>query len=62
LKRLAPEAVGSFYYALLNGLIVLWLIDPESIPSGRDLADALLTITRVDSTTVESRKPTPDAR
>jgi hypothetical protein len=38
------RAVGSFYQALLSGVIVQWLIDPEHAPSGRDLADALRTI------------------
>jgi AcrR family transcriptional regulator len=37
-------AVGSFYQALLSGVIVQWLIDPEHAPSGRDLADTLRTI------------------
>ena len=33
--------VGSFYYALLSGLLTQWLIDPDQAPSGRDLAAAL---------------------
>lgn len=37
-------AVGSFYQALLSGVMVQWLADPERAPSGRDLADALRTI------------------
>jgi AcrR family transcriptional regulator len=37
-------AVGSFYLALLPGLMAQWLIDPEHAPSGRDLTDALRTI------------------
>jgi len=36
--------VGSFYLALLPGVMAQWLIDPEHAPSGRDLADALRTI------------------
>jgi AcrR family transcriptional regulator len=39
-------AVGSFYLALLPGVMAQWLIDPEHAPSGRDLADALRTIMR----------------
>jgi AcrR family transcriptional regulator len=37
-------AVGSFYLALLPGVMAQWLIDPEHAPSGRDLAEALRTI------------------
>jgi len=37
-------AVGSFYQALLTGVGVQWLVDPERAPSGRDLADALRMI------------------
>jgi Tetracyclin repressor-like, C-terminal domain len=38
------RAVGSFYLALLNGLMVQWLLDPDRAPSGRDMAEALRTI------------------
>ncbi len=38
------RAVGGFYHALLSGVLVQWLTDPDSAPSGRDLADALRTI------------------
>jgi AcrR family transcriptional regulator len=38
-------AVGSFYLALLPGVMAQWLTDPEHAPSGRDLAEALQTIT-----------------
>jgi AcrR family transcriptional regulator len=37
-------AVGSFYLALLPGVMAQWLIDPEHAPTGRDLAEALRTI------------------
>lgn len=37
-------AVGSFYQALLNGLLLQWLVDPEHAPSSKDLTDALRTI------------------
>ena len=33
--------VGSFYYAILSGLMTQWLVDPDSAPSGSDLAAAL---------------------
>jgi AcrR family transcriptional regulator len=36
--------VGSFYLALLPGVMAQWLIDPDRAPSGRDLAEALRTI------------------
>jgi AcrR family transcriptional regulator len=37
-------AVGSFYLALLPGVMAQWLIDPDHAPSGRDLAEALRAI------------------
>jgi AcrR family transcriptional regulator len=40
----AAKPVGSFYQALLTGVLVQWLIDPEHAPSGRDLAEALRVI------------------
>ena len=36
--------VGSFYQALLSGVMVQWLIDPQRAPSGHDLAEALRMI------------------
>lgn len=40
----SERVVGSFYLALLNGLMVQWLLDPERAPSGHDMAEALRTI------------------
>ena len=40
----SERAVGSFCLALLNGLMVQWMLDPERAPSGRDVAEALRTI------------------
>jgi AcrR family transcriptional regulator len=37
-------AVGSFYQALVTGVMAQWLIDPQNAPSGHDLALALRTI------------------
>jgi hypothetical protein len=37
-------AVGSFYLALLNGLMVQWLLDPGRAPTGPDVAAALREI------------------
>ena len=38
------QAVGGFYHALLSGVLVQWLTDPQRAPSGHDLATALRTI------------------
>jgi AcrR family transcriptional regulator len=38
------KTVGSFYQALLTGVWVQWLIDPERAPSSRDMAQALQLI------------------
>jgi AcrR family transcriptional regulator len=38
------RTVGSLYLALMSGLIVQWLVDPERAPTGSDLAEALRTI------------------
>lgn len=40
----AVWAVGSFYQALMTGVLEQWLADPARAPSGRDLADALRAI------------------
>ncbi len=40
----SARVVGSFYLALLNGLMVQWLLDPAHAPSGRDMAEALRSI------------------
>ncbi len=37
--------VGSLYQALMSGVVVQWLADPERAPSGEDLANALRIIT-----------------
>jgi AcrR family transcriptional regulator len=42
-ERLA-RTVGSFYLALMSGLIVQWLVDRERAPSGSDLTVALRTM------------------
>jgi AcrR family transcriptional regulator len=38
------RAVGSFYQALLTGVMAQWLVDPDNSPTGADLATALRTI------------------
>jgi AcrR family transcriptional regulator len=40
----AARTVGSFYQALLSGVLVQWLIDPSRAPSGHDLAEGLRRI------------------
>jgi hypothetical protein len=37
-------ALGSFYQALMSGIMVQWLVDPEHSPTGHDLAEALQMI------------------
>jgi AcrR family transcriptional regulator len=34
-------AVGSFYYALLTGVMAQWLIDPDRAPTAADLGEAM---------------------
>lgn len=41
----AARVVGSFYQALLTGLMVQSLLTPETMPSGHDLATALRRVT-----------------
>jgi AcrR family transcriptional regulator len=38
------QAVGSFYQALLSGVLIQWMVDPARAPSARDLSDALRTV------------------
>lgn len=47
--------VGSFYQAMMSGMIVQWLADTERAPSGVDLANAL----RIITATVEEGKQLP---
>ena len=55
-------AVGSFYSALLLGVMAQWLTDPEHAPSGRDLATALRTIATDIGPIAASESPIrPDA-
>jgi AcrR family transcriptional regulator len=37
----AAQDAGSFYYALLAGVMMQWLVDPDSAPSAKALANAL---------------------
>jgi AcrR family transcriptional regulator len=38
------EAIGAFYQVMLAGLAAVWLADPGSAPTGRDLLSAVRTI------------------
>lgn len=38
------HVLGSVYQALLTGVMVQWMLDPESAPSGADIADGLRAI------------------
>jgi AcrR family transcriptional regulator len=35
------RVLGGFYQALLTGLMVQWVVDPDSAPTGGDVAEAL---------------------
>jgi len=49
-------AVGSFYQALLTGVLTQWLIDPERAPSGQDLAEALREIVALYGQPAKAKK------
>lgn len=53
----STRAVGSFYLALLNGLMVQWILDPDRAPSDRDMVEALRTILRSFRTTEQRNGP-----
>jgi AcrR family transcriptional regulator len=38
------RTVGALYHALMSGVMVQWLVDPDHAPSARDLADGLRAI------------------
>jgi AcrR family transcriptional regulator len=40
------STVGAFYQAMLSGIWVQWMIDPQTAPSGRSLAEALQKISQ----------------
>lgn len=51
-------AVGSLHQALLSGVLVQWLIDPERAPTGGDLAYALRAIADdIAGTSAMQRQP-----
>jgi len=44
------RAVGSLHQALLSGVLVQWLIDPDRAPSAADLTAALRAVSQQFST------------
>lgn len=54
-------AVGSFYQALMTGVLAQWLADPEHAPSGRDLTAALRAILADAGSVSVSATAGPDA-
>jgi hypothetical protein len=52
------RTVGSFYLALVSGLMVQWLVDPERAPSGADVAEALRTIAEGARASEQAAPPT----
>ncbi|MEE6257416.1 TetR/AcrR family transcriptional regulator [Plantactinospora sonchi] len=50
------SAVGALVMAVITGLSVQWLLDPERAPSARDITDALRAI----QATVEPARPGPE--
>jgi AcrR family transcriptional regulator len=38
------RVLGGFYQALLTGLMVQWVVDPDTAPTGDDVAEALTTL------------------
>jgi AcrR family transcriptional regulator len=49
---------GSFYLALVSGLMVQWLVDPTRAPSGADVAEALRSIKENARDSEQSAPPT----
>lgn len=43
--KIKAQIVGSFFQALMSGLVVQWVTDPARAPSGLDLAEALRVVT-----------------
>ncbi|ARQ70771.1 TetR/AcrR family transcriptional regulator [Streptomyces marincola] len=44
LPEQTETAVGQFYHALLSGVMMQWMVDPEHAPTGEALAEALRTV------------------
>ncbi|MEW1655244.1 TetR/AcrR family transcriptional regulator [Streptomyces sp. NPDC093707] len=57
----AARIVGSFYQALLTGLMVQSLVRPDAMPSGADLAEALRRVTTGEVLGPARPEPVPAA-
>ncbi|MER6624959.1 MULTISPECIES: TetR/AcrR family transcriptional regulator [unclassified Streptomyces] len=44
LPERTEAAVGQFYHALLSGVMMQWVVDPEHASTGESLAEALRTV------------------
>lgn len=55
----SARTVGSFHLALLNGLMVQWMLDPDRAPSGQDMVEALRTIMQTAQPTEPQASPPP---
>ncbi|MDT7701381.1 MAG: hypothetical protein QOJ30_3706 [Pseudonocardiales bacterium] len=43
------HVLGSFYQALLTGVMMQWLLDPQNAPTGTDISEALRLLTSPES-------------
>ncbi len=53
--------IGSFYQALLTGVMAQWMLDPERAPTGRTLAEALRLVSGGLETGTRRADDDPDA-
>lgn len=57
----SAPAVSAFYYALINGLAMTWLVDPDSAPDGAQIAEAIISLAAVPDEKHRAPSPTkPD--
>jgi AcrR family transcriptional regulator len=59
--RQQARAVGSLHQALVSGVLVQWLIDPERAPSPADLAAAMAAIANQVHAETPAAQPSPDS-
>lgn len=57
-----PEVMASFLLAVLDGLVIQWLLDPEHTPSATALADGLIAAMRIVLTEADSSDGRPSRR
>lgn len=60
-----PEVMASFLMAVLDGLVIQWLLDPEHAPSATALAEGLIEVMRTvlaDSGSSDGRRSKPRSR